>query len=68
MARKRERNLKKRIRVRKRTKESREKRKEGGRKTKKKKRREWHFTEMDHQIRTASQAYRAKIWAAFRYV
>ena len=37
MARKRERNLKKRIRVRKRTKESREKRKEGGRKTKKKK-------------------------------
>lgn len=34
MARKRERNLKKRIRVRKRTKGSREKRKEGGRKTK----------------------------------
>ena len=43
--------------------------KRGRKKDKKyKKRREWHFTEMDHQIRTASQAYSAKIGAAFRYV
>ena len=72
-ARKRERYLNKRIRTRKRRKEFRKEERERGEKREEERqnlqaRRVQHFTEVDHQTRTASPAYRAKIWADLNYI
>lgn len=72
-ARERERNLNKRIRARKRRKEFRKEERERGEKREEERqnlqaRRVQHFTEVDHQTRTAPPAYRAKIWADLNYI